>query len=131
VECSAGTYVRSLAHDLGRALGVGAHLHDLCRTRSGPFSLEGAVKLDELAERGPECVRPMAVATGLPTYAIDARLARRIVQGVQLGRHEVRGAPAQGVVQLVHGGRLVALAELFEGLPQLRTLRVFLEGTRG
>jgi tRNA pseudouridine55 synthase len=131
VHCSAGTYLRSLAHDLGRALGVGGHLHDLCRIRSGPFKLTDAVRLDELEAASHERVMPMAAATGLPTYDIDARLARRVAQGVQLGRHELRGAPPEGVVQLVHGGRLVALAELFAGLPQLRTLRVFLEGTKG
>jgi tRNA pseudouridine55 synthase len=131
VHCSAGTYLRSLAQDLGRALGVGGHLHDLCRIRSGPFSLAHAVPLAELDTLPHERVQPMAAATGLPSYEIDARLARRVAQGVQLGRHEVRGAPAEGVLQLVHGGRLVALAELFAGLPQLRTLRVFLEGTKG
>ncbi len=50
VECSKGTYVRSLAHDLGRALGVGAHLSDLVRTRAGVFTLCHAWTLDELAE---------------------------------------------------------------------------------
>jgi tRNA pseudouridine55 synthase len=131
VHCSAGTYLRSLAHDLGRALGVGAHLHDLCRVRSGPFSLTDSVPLGELENTPYDRVRPMVAATGLPACEIDARLARRVAQGVQLGRHDLRGAPPEGVVQLVHGGRLVALAETFAGLPQLRTLRVFLEGTKG
>jgi len=130
VHCTAGTYLRSLAHDLGRALGCGAHLADLIRTRSGPFDLTQAVKLDDLDSHGPERVMPMAAATGLPGYDIDARTARRVAQGVQLGRHEVRGAPAKGLIQLVHGGRLVALVEVQAGLPLLRTIRVFLEGTR-
>jgi hypothetical protein len=45
-------------------------------------------------------------------------------------RHELRGAPVEGTVQLLHRGRLVALVELHRGLPQVRTLRVFLEGTK-
>lgn len=49
VRCSAGTYVRSLAHDLGQALGLGAHLGLLRRTRSGEFALAHAVTLDQLA----------------------------------------------------------------------------------
>jgi len=130
VHCTAGTYLRALAHDLGRALGCGAHLSELVRTRSGPFDLTQAVKLDDLDSLGPERVMPMAAATGLPGYDIDARTARRVAQGVQLGRHEVRGAPAKGLIQLVHGGRLVALVEVQAGLPLLRTIRVFLEGTR-
>jgi tRNA pseudouridine55 synthase len=48
VECSKGTYIRSLAHDVGAALGTGAYLDDLTRTRHGPFTLEGATTLDSL-----------------------------------------------------------------------------------
>jgi len=50
VECSAGTYVRSLAHDLGRRLGCGAHLRSLRRTASGPYSVRAAVSLAGLEE---------------------------------------------------------------------------------
>ena len=55
VRVSAGFYVRSLAHDLGVALGVGAHLSALCRTQSGPFRLENAVawELVAVGGRGP------------------------------------------------------------------------------
>ena len=48
VHCSAGTYIRSIAHDLGAALDTGAHLSALRRTASGPFTIEQAVTLDEL-----------------------------------------------------------------------------------
>lgn len=50
VECSKGTYIRSLAHDLGQVLGCGAHLGHLVRTRTGPFELQDAVSLDVLAD---------------------------------------------------------------------------------
>ncbi len=49
-EVSAGTYIRSLAHDLGQALGCGAHLTELRRTQAGEFSLSQAITLDELAQ---------------------------------------------------------------------------------
>src|SRR5262249_53200908 len=49
VVCSPGTYVRSLAHDLGQRLGCGAHLTALRRTRSGDFRLTNAVKLDQVS----------------------------------------------------------------------------------
>ncbi len=130
VDCSAGTYLRSVAHDLGAALGTGAHLWQLVRTRSGPFHLHQALGLDELDARGAERVTPMAAATGLPTYEVDARTCRRVGNGVQLGRHEVRGVPLEGTVQLVRKGRLVALVEARRGIPELRTHRVFLEGTK-
>ena len=50
VECSKGTYIRTLAHDLGQALGVGAHLTALRRTAIGPFLVEEAWTLEALAE---------------------------------------------------------------------------------
>ncbi|MDQ3929677.1 MAG: tRNA pseudouridine(55) synthase TruB [Chloroflexota bacterium] len=48
VECSKGTYIRSLAHDVGNILGIGAYLQDLTRTQHGPFSIEGAITLEGL-----------------------------------------------------------------------------------
>ncbi len=50
VECSKGTYIRSLAYDLGEHLGCGASLAGLIRTRSGPFTLDQSITLDQLAE---------------------------------------------------------------------------------
>jgi tRNA pseudouridine55 synthase len=54
VRCSKGTYVRTLAHDIGRALGCGAHLESLRRTRSGRFGIEDARPLDEILTLRPE-----------------------------------------------------------------------------
>jgi tRNA pseudouridine55 synthase len=50
IECSSGTYVRSLAHDMGKRLGCGAHLTEICRTAVGEFSIEQAIAIEELAE---------------------------------------------------------------------------------
>jgi tRNA pseudouridine55 synthase len=130
VACSAGTYLRSLAHDLGQALGTGATLWDLRRTRSGPFTLEQAIPLDALDRTDPSRVIPMAAATDLPSYEVDARTAQRVSQGIQLGRQEVRGAIPRGSLQLLHKGKLVALLEAEPGLPKLSTVRVFLEWTK-
>src|SRR5208337_164456 len=47
---SSGTYVRSLAHEMGQKLGCGAHLAEICRTAVGEFSLEQAITLEELAQ---------------------------------------------------------------------------------
>jgi tRNA pseudouridine55 synthase len=48
VVCSTGTYIRSLAHDLGKALGCGGYLSSLCRTRIGEFELSNAQQLDAI-----------------------------------------------------------------------------------
>jgi tRNA pseudouridine55 synthase len=50
IECSSGTYVRSLAHDMGRRLGCGAHLTEISRTAVGEFSIEQAIAIEEIAE---------------------------------------------------------------------------------
>ncbi len=50
IECSSGTYIRSLAHEMGQKIGCGAHLAEITRTAVGEFSLEQAIKLEELAE---------------------------------------------------------------------------------
>jgi tRNA pseudouridine55 synthase len=81
IACSKGTYVRSLVDDIGRALGAGAHLAELRRTRSGRFAIEQAVALDRLHEA--QLIAPGA-ATGLPTRTVTADLVRRVMGGVQL-----------------------------------------------
>jgi tRNA pseudouridine55 synthase len=50
IECSSGTYIRSLAHEMGQKLGCGAHLAEITRTAVGEFSLDQAIRLEELAE---------------------------------------------------------------------------------
>src|SRR5262252_6610606 len=54
VECSSGTYIRSLAHEMGQKLGCGAHLAEICRTAVGEFSLPQAMTLEELAQAKKE-----------------------------------------------------------------------------
>jgi len=54
IECSSGTYIRTLAHDMGEKLGCGAHLAEICRTAVGEFSLEQALTIDELAQSARE-----------------------------------------------------------------------------
>ncbi len=77
IDSSKGFYVRALARDLGRALGVGAHLADLVRLRTGPFTLGDAVTLGELAEADlpwawPRlAVHPDAVIADWPALLLD------------------------------------------------------------
>jgi tRNA pseudouridine55 synthase len=54
IECSAGTYIRSLAHEMGRVMGCGAHLQEITRTAVGEFTLDQAVKVEELAQAAQE-----------------------------------------------------------------------------
>ncbi len=84
VHCSAGTYIRTLAADLARALGTCGHLSALRRTASSHFDLARAVKLDDLARGGNlwRHVLPMAEAlSGFPRAEADAPLAEKIRHG--------------------------------------------------
>jgi tRNA pseudouridine55 synthase len=83
VECSSGTYVRALARDLGRALGVGGHLTALRRTRVGPFGVDSARTLDELAALDDPVPLPLAeaVRAAMPVRAVDADEARALSYG--------------------------------------------------
>src|SRR5688572_21057206 len=95
VECSGGTYVRVLAADLGERLGCGAHLADLRRTRSGPFTLDQASSPDTLrveAESGEierRLVSPLE-ALGLPALRLDPHEVAQISQGSEIA---AEGAP--------------------------------------
>jgi tRNA pseudouridine55 synthase len=93
VECSSGTYVRALARDLGRALGVGGHLTALRRTRVGPFTLEHARTLDDLAELDDPVGLPLgeAVRTALAVRDIDADEARELSYGRALEPQGIAG----------------------------------------
>ena len=86
VRCSKGTYVRTLAEDLGAALGCGAHLAALRRTAAGPFTVDDAIGLDALEQRTEAEARllllPLEVLIRhLPAVELPAELARRFLSG--------------------------------------------------
>jgi tRNA pseudouridine55 synthase len=79
VRCSAGTYVRTLAHDLGQALACGAHLVELRRTEAGGWTLEDTIPLDDVA---PEKLRALAeVVRDLSHVEVDEETARLVRNG--------------------------------------------------
>ena len=89
VTCSKGTYIRTLAADIGEALGCGAYLVGLRRTEVGPFRLGEAATLEALERLGIEGARaallPVDVLiAGLPRYAADGDAARRFTQGQEI-----------------------------------------------
>ena len=111
VTCSPGTYIRSLAHDLGQALGCGAHLTGLVRLASGDFRLEEAVPLDELTpERLPEVLLPPdAALRRYPAFHLDEQAAR----AVRSGRAIAGPAPADEPLARAYGpdGSFLAVLE--------------------
>lgn len=118
VECSAGFYVRSLAYDLGAALGSGGMLEALLRTRSGAFELSDAVDLSvvtpERAQDALAALVPMEeLLPELPAARLTADGARRARHGQTLGPGDVEGALLHAIelVRLLDPeGRLLGLA---------------------
>lgn len=119
VDCSSGTYIRSLAHEVGKALGMGAHLASLRRTRIGPFSLENArtlTALDELpseARTSPPSWIPLSgIPLPFPAVSLLPGEAAKVKRGhavpVRLPPEAV-GAPW---IRLLCSGDLVALGHL-------------------
>jgi tRNA pseudouridine55 synthase len=108
VRCSSGTYVRAIARDLGAALGVGGHLTALRRTAVGPFTLDDAHTLDELADSF-DLLAPGEVARRcFPTFEADDGQARDVGFGRALPVD--LGAPGP-VAVLAPTGELLALFE--------------------
>ncbi|MGH0034242.1 MAG: tRNA pseudouridine(55) synthase TruB [Myxococcota bacterium] len=118
VECSAGTYVRVLAADLGERLGCGAHLKSLRRTACGPFSEEVAATAEVLAaeaESGSLDARivPPASALGWPTWTLSPTAEQRVRHGGDIPAGTViRVAPGAKVAALDEQGTLVAILEM-------------------
>ncbi len=116
VECSTGTYIRALARDLGDGLGVGGHLTALRRTRVGPFGLDQARTLEQLAE---ELVLVPLAQTARAIFAhreVDAEAANILVHGGWLPA-ELAGVPGATGPTAVFGpaGEFLALVETYGG----------------
>ncbi|OGP55127.1 MAG: tRNA pseudouridine(55) synthase TruB [Deltaproteobacteria bacterium RBG_13_52_11] len=137
IECSKGTYIRTVAHDIGGELGCGAHLAELRRMRSGPFCLEDALFLDDIegllnTGRLQERIIPLSEAMGfLPAVEVGEADALQIRNGQVIaleGLHHRSEEDGQVVRVLASkGGGLVAVGGIQrekEGLV-LRPLRVF------
>lgn len=111
---SAGTYVRSLARDVGAALGCGGHLSALRRTAVGPFRLEEAVAAHSVT--AADVRDPTLLVADLPRRELD--LAER--EAVIHGRSIPAGELAPGSLALMAGGRLLAMGEVVEGVVKPR-----------
>ncbi len=128
VYCSSGTYVRSLAHDVGEDLGCGAHLIGLRRTKSGRFSLRDAVPLSKLRdafEKGNwyQYLIPAAEALSeWPAVELTSQEVDAIRHGNRIPADASVGSQARGVSEQ---GELVALMELVAESGEWKPKKVF------
>jgi tRNA pseudouridine55 synthase len=118
IECGSGTYIRSIARDVGERLGCGALLDELVRTRIGPFPLDQAFTLGELAATGiARALRPAIEAVlHLPRLRLDPVQVTRIRKGQLIGASSIEAVPDQVVTSpcalVDHQGQLVAIADV-------------------
>lgn len=125
ITCSSGTYVRSIARDVGLELGTYAHLVALRRTAIGSLSVDGAVTLDELAERGPgqPLIPPLEAIAHLPRLAVDDTAAADVRHGRAI---PIPADVPDGLLALAWQGRLLAIATASGGM--IRPRKVLLDG---
>jgi tRNA pseudouridine55 synthase len=107
--CSAGTYIRSLARDLGNELGVGAHLLSLRRIRSGPFVIEDALSVDDASAE--DITPPEKLLGHLGRTEVDADVELQVQNGVAI---EV-GLDTSPICIFNKRGRLIAVARVERG----------------
>ena len=125
IECSSGTYIRSLAHEMGEKLGCGAHLAEIVRTAVGEFSLEQAIRLEELAEaaragRFAERLIPLErLLPNFPRVNVLPIVERRVRHGTRFNVSLPHIQP--GRFELPPG----ATSQLDGGEPKPPRLRVF------
>jgi len=139
VECGSGTYIRSLAADLGEALGGCAHLARLRRLRVGPFPVEEARTLEEIAENPDKALLPLAEAVRhLSRVEVDGETARAVAHGAVFPVAALAGGPAGSggpagdsgpLAVLGPDGRLLALYQ--RGRASARPLVVLATGSSG
>jgi tRNA pseudouridine55 synthase len=118
VHCSGGTYLRSLAHDLGQALGCGAHLQDLRRLAASEFTINQSRTIEQLQALAAEerlldaLIPPSSLLPGMPEVFVDDVAAMRIRQGRNFPASPFRTGPAARHVKAVTANReLVAIGE--------------------
>ncbi len=124
IRCGAGTYIRSIARDLGERLGCGGHLHALRRTEAAGLQASEAIgpdQLERLAEAGhlDDALLPVAPLLNLPQLHLDAEAAGRFLHGSAVMMRGERGGGRQAVFA---DGALLGIGLLHDGLLEPRTV---------
>ena len=133
IRCSKGTYIRTLCADIGAALGCGAVMSRLCRTRSGPFDLSDSYTIEELSEMTFEeriaLPKPTeSLFEDLPAVRINDFYTKLIKGGTELYQKKLGTSFPEGeIVRLKNGGEFIALGRVtpFEGGSAIKPLKLF------
>ena len=123
IKCSKGTYIRSIAHDLGKNLNCFGHLIKLVRVKAGDFLVENAIKLDELSsieEVENHLIYPLE-KLDYQTYELNEKELELVSHGMQIWAQNLL---EEGIVILTHNSKLVAVAEANEN--KIKCMKVFI-----
>jgi tRNA pseudouridine55 synthase len=133
VTCGKGTYIRSLARDMGRALGTAAHVSMLRRVAVGPFAEAHMISLENLTELGHKApggdankgvLLPIeTVLDGIPALAIDEEQARRLKLGQAVLLRGANAPIAEDAVLVMSGGKPLGIGTIEQG--SLKPKRLF------
>jgi len=121
VRCGSGTYIRALARDIGEALGVGGYCSALKRTAVGPFTIEQAIALEEVAPA--RLISPLAALANLSRHLAEEEQAVRIANGNSVKLREPLSAGRVAVLD--RNGSLLAIAEVDDDGTTLKPVKVF------
>lgn len=122
IECSKGTYIRSIAHDLGKALDNGAHLVKLIRTKVGNFNVENAIKLEDIKTQedvSNNLIDPLQVLS-LQKYELNDIENEKVSHGQQLLNKSMKSVD---FLILVYNNRIKAVATANEKF--IKVIKVF------
>lgn len=118
VDCSTGTYIRTLVDDIGKALGTGAVMTSLCRTRACGFELSECVSIEELRENPLDELKLLSVENvfrDLPTTTLDEVQTRMYLNGVRLDADRLAEKPPLDELIRVYGnGEFIGVAKVNE-----------------
>lgn len=121
IECSKGTYIRSIAHDLGEALGCYGHLINLVRIKAGKFEVESSIKLDEIMnidDVEKSLINPIEYLN-YPKYELNDFEKEKVSHGMSINIEK-----ADGILVFLYQNKLVAVANLKNKIAKV--LKVFL-----
>jgi len=137
VLCSRGTYIRALASDIGDALGCGAHLSRLVRIRSGRFTIEESIGLDEI-KSDPQIVASSIISIDnalsfMPLVIVNESGKKKFTNGVQVDTTDIlsfdNGMKANDIIRIHDNlGMLLGIGEAIQSTPEFinyRPIKVF------
>ena len=123
IKCSKGTYIRSIAHDLGKNLGCFGHLIELVRVKAGDFEVENSIKLEDLIDIATvqkHLIYPLE-KLDYQTYELNTKELELVSHGMQIF---ARTNLQNGIVILTNNNKLIAIAEMLND--KIKCSKVFI-----